>query len=340
MSIWRDRLRRLRASRFVRDTIWLQFSKFGSVGSSLASSVIVWRLLGPERYGVYGLALSFLTLVHTLDLSGLTTSTVSRLAVALGARDDEEARDLIAFHLGWIIVIHGALAALIALIGRPMAHWLHGDARISELALALTGALLLDGLYGLIVTTLQARRSMRTVAALSLVNQVVLSGALVIAAAIDPRAEALVLARYVYGALTLVLAIAVYAYQSGRVDPPLPRFGAVFARLGRVAGGRYWRFGIANAIDKNIGEWFVQVPIQLVGAIGGSTAAGFLTLALTGIANIGILTSAIFDNLRTVIPQVVGRGDYPALWRGTRAALSGLAGAGGGCMGSPRSGRC
>lgn len=320
---WRARVRKLTASRFVRDTLWLQAAKIATVLLSFGSSLLVWRLMGPERYGAYGLAVSFLSLVHTLDLSGLGTSTASRLAVAVGAADREEARNLLAFHFTWMTIVHVGLAGLIALVGRPLAEGLSGGAHIADLALLLAGALYLDGVYTLIVTALQARRAMRTAAVLSVVNQAVLSAALIAAAASDPRAEALIAGRTAYGAITLALAIGVYA-ASRTTDDLLPTFGVVLRRVGRVPGGRYWRFGLANAIDKNLAEWLVLVPVQLAGAIGGSAAAGYLGLAQTAITNAGILTSALFENLRTVIPQAVGRRDYATLWRGLRVALVGL----------------
>jgi O-antigen/teichoic acid export membrane protein len=318
-------LRRLLSGKFARDTIALQISRLGAVALSVGASVIVWRLLGPERYGIYGLALSLLTLLHALDVTGLNASTPSRLAVAIGARDHDEVRDLIAYHLTWTCVIHVTLMGVIWIFGTTLALWLHGDDHVGELALALTVPLLLDALYALILTALSARRSMITVAVLSLINQAVLSCALIAGALIDPRAESLVAARWGYSIITLIMAIGVYAAVRGRGESPLPTFSAIARRVGRVPGRRYWGFGLANAIDKNLADLFVQVPVQVVGAVGGSAAAGYLNLALTGIANAGLLTSALFDNLRAVIPQAVGRGDYVWLGRAVRRAMIGLA---------------
>ncbi len=49
----------------------------------------------------------------------------------------------------------------------------------------------------------------------------------------------------------------------------------------------YWRFGVANAIDKNIAQLFTQIPLQLVGIFAGARAVGYLSLAMSGIAQAG-----------------------------------------------------
>ncbi|MCK6577485.1 MAG: oligosaccharide flippase family protein [Anaerolineae bacterium] len=320
-----ERLRLLLGRRFVRDTMALQAGKLGATLLSFISSFVVWRLLGPERYGVFGLAVSFLALWHLLDLSGLGSSTASLLGTAVGANDADEARDLCAFHLRTLLLIDLALILLIALVGQPAADWMHGSPQIGDLAVWLAVAAAVDRVYALIITALQARRSMIVVAVLGMVNQLVLSAAAIIAALIDPRPEALTAARLIYSILTLGMAMGVYAVVRQRGDFVLPAIADVLRRLPSVSRPGYWRYGFANAIDKNLADVFIQIPVQIVGVVGGERAVGYLNLAMTGVLNVGILTSAIFENLKAVVPQAIGRKDYTALWRGMRGALISLA---------------
>ncbi|MBK8020243.1 MAG: oligosaccharide flippase family protein [Chloroflexi bacterium] len=216
------------------------------------------------------------------------------------------------------------LIGLIALVGQPVADLLHANPQIGDLAAWLAVAILADRAYALIVTTLQARRSMTMVAVLGVVNQLVLSVALVSAALIDPRPEALTVARLVYSFATLALAVGVYVASRERGDFVLPSIGSILRSMPTVSGRRYWRYGFANAVDKNLADLFIQVPVQIVGVLGGERAVGYVTLAMTGIQNTGILTSAIFENLKAVVPQAIGRRDYAVLWVGIRRALLSL----------------
>lgn len=320
--------RTLLTSRFVRDTFALQVGKVSATAMSFVSTFVVFRLLGPAQYGIYGLALSFLALWQFLDLSGLSTSTVSRMAVAVGAGDEAEVRDLMAFHFELTLLIDVALLILIMLVGEPVADALHGNMQIGDLAAWLALAVIADGIYGLVMTAFQARRSMGVIAGAGVVNQLVLSGSMIVAALVDARPEALVAGRLFYSYSTMILALILYMRMRGSGDFALPSISMILARVGRVPIRPYWRFGVANAIDKNLADWSVQVVVQVVGIFGGERAVGYLNLAMTGIVNVGVLTSAVFENLKAVVPLAVGRQEYTMLWRGIRGAILGLAAGG------------
>jgi len=320
-----DSARRLLSTRFMRDTLALQMGKIVATILSFISSLLVWRLLGPEGSGVFAWAASLVSMAQLLDLTGLGTSTGSRLAVAIGAKQDDEVRDLLAFHLQTNVVVNVILIAGMFWVGRALATTFYGNPTVGDLAAGLALGLLADGVYNLILTALQARRSMLLIAIVGVVNQLVLSVCVIGALLIQADAAALVVARLAYAYVTLALAVILYARVRGQGENPLPGIGVILSRIGRVSARPYWRFGVANAVDKNLAELSVQIPIQIVGIIGGERAVGFLTLAMTGITNVGILTSALFENLKTVVPQAVGRRDFAQLWRGIPRAMIALA---------------
>ncbi|MCC6803596.1 MAG: oligosaccharide flippase family protein [Anaerolineae bacterium] len=320
------RLRSLLRSKFVQDMLALQAGKFGTMLLSLLSSVIVWRLMGPARYGDFALAQSFLVVWQSLDLTGVGTSTSVRLAVAIGARDDSAILDLMAFYVKVNLIVNTGMALLIALLGAPVAGLLYaGGERIVTLAFWLAVGTVADGLYGLVTIALQSRRSMRALALMQYANQFVLTSFMIIAVVIAPAAESLVVARVAYSYITLVMAVVVYRRQRINAQVSYPPFSAIFARARSVSPRPYWRFGVANAIDKNLAQLFTQIPLQLVGIFAGARAVGYLTLAASGIAQAGIFTTAVLDNMQAVVPQAVGRRDYAGLWRNFTRILAALA---------------
>lgn len=319
------RFRQLFGSKFVQDTLALQAGKVGMVLLSLLSSVIVWRLMGPARYGVFALAQSFLVVWQSLDLTGVGTSTSVRLAVAIGARDESAILDLMAFYVKVNLLINVGLALLIVLLGAPVAALLYDNTQIVALAFWLGVAAVADGLYGLVIIALQSRRSMRALALMQYANQFVLTSFMIVAVIVSPLPESLVAARVAYSYSTLLLAIVVYRRQRTRGQVSYPPFSAIFARARSVSPRPYWRFGVANAVDKNLGSLFLQIPLQLVGIFAGARAVGYLNLAISGIAQASIFTSAILDNMQAVVPQAVGRRDYAGLWRNFMRILAVLA---------------
>ncbi len=319
------RARQFLGRKFVQDTLILQVGKIGTVLLSLVSSVLIWRLMAPAAYGVYGWAQSLLVIWQSLDLTGVGTSTSTRLAIAIGAQDEGAILDLMAFYVKVSTAVNVTLTILIGLLGAALARQIYnGNGQIGVLAAWLSVGSIADAFYGLMIIALQSRRSMRTITLMQNMNQFVLTLSLIVAVLISPTPEALVAGRLFYSYSTLVIALVVYHRLRRQGQVSFPPFGAVLRRALTVSPRPYWRFGVANAIDKNIAALFTQIPLQLVGITAGARAVGFLTLAMSAIGQAGVFTSAIFDNMQAVVPQAVGRRDFAGLRRNFARVLAAM----------------
>ncbi|MBC7813855.1 MAG: oligosaccharide flippase family protein [Burkholderiales bacterium] len=319
------RLRRFFQRKFVQDTLALQVSKLGITGLSFVSSIIITRLMGDTAFGTWGLVQALFLLVQALNLTGIGTSTVSRLAVAVGARNESEILDLMAYYVRVLLLWSLVSIVGLALAGPPLARLMYeGDAHIGMLSALYSLTIPADGIYGLVVIALQSRRSMREVAVLQNANQVVLVVCALAALAISPTADAIVIGRLAYSYLTMALGLGVYWRLRVGERGTYPPFRDVLRRARTVPLGSYWRFGVANALDKNFALIYTQLPMTLVGAVWGKEAAGHLNLALTALGRLSFFTSAIYDNMQAVVPQAVGRGDFVGLRRNFLRALAAL----------------
>jgi len=308
-------MQRLLQSKFVRDTLTLQIGKVIATGLAALSTLLVLRLLGPDEYGRFALAQSFMALWVALDLTGIGSSINTHLGMAIGKRDADAVLDALAVFLKIALVVTLALIVLIATLGQPLAQLLHADAGdIGRLALLLAFTLPADYAYALAITSFQSRRQMRTVAMAQSLNQLVLTLCTITAVLIQARAESLIMARLVYSYCTMLGAWLAYAWLRGG-EMPFPAIGALLRRAWGVSPRPYLRFGFLNAVDKNLSNLYTQLPLQLVGALVGERAAGYLSSALTLTAQAGVLTSAVFDNMQAVVPQMVGRRDFAGLRR-------------------------
>jgi len=319
------RLQRFFQRKFVQDTLALQVSKLGITGLSFVSSIIITRLMGDTAFGTWGLVQALFLLVQALNLTGIGTSTVSRLAVAVGARNESEILDLMGYYVRVLLLWSLVSIVGLALAGPPLARLMYdGDAHIGMLAALYSLTIPADGIYGLVVIALQSRRSMREVAVLQNVNQIVLVVCALVALAISPTADAMVIGRLAYSYLTMALGLWVYWRLRVGERGTYPPFRDVLSRARTVPLGSYWRFGVANALDKNFALIYTQLPMTLVGAVWGKEAAGHLNLALTALGRLSFFTSAIYDNMQAVVPQAVGRGDFVGLRRNFLRALAAL----------------
>src|SRR5215217_2688092 len=111
------RLRQLLRSKFIQDTLVLQAGKFSLILLSLISSVLVWRLLGPEGSGIFALGESLLNVWQSLDLTGVGTSVAVSLAIAIGAQDRDAILDLLAFYVKVSLLVNVLLTVLIVVFG-------------------------------------------------------------------------------------------------------------------------------------------------------------------------------------------------------------------------------
>jgi O-antigen/teichoic acid export membrane protein len=318
--------------KIVRDTLKLGASKLMITGFGAITALITYRLLGPAAFGTFALAGSLVALFAALDLTGIGISTNTQLARAIGARDGDEIRDLLAAHVKIALTTALILAALIAVIGVPIAQWFHAPitaAQIAGLAFWLGIARIADSLYLVPYNALQSRRAMGAFAALGTLNQAIMAACTIGAAALSPTPESLVVGRLIYSYSTLILAWWLYArYRTTGDAPAYPPIG-VLLRAGAAFSfaayrRRYLGYGVLIALDKNSANLYIQLPTQIAGSLGGAAAAGYLDVALSAISYAGVITSALLDNLAAIVPQAVGRGDYARLWRGFSRVVIGL----------------
>lgn len=310
--------------KFIRDTVALQIGKFGTTGMSALSSLLVVRLMGVETYGVWSLAQSFLTIWLTLNLTGVSISTSTRLAMAVGAKDESEMLNLAAFYVQVSALWAVTLTALIVLTGPLLSSLVYnGDTRIGILAAWLSLTTLPDALYNLVIISLQSQRSMQTLVVLTNLNQFVFLLCTVVALLVNPVPETLVIARLVYSTATMLLAMWFYNRKRQTYTIPYPTLLAIFSRARTVSPNAYWRFGFLNALDKNLSNLYTEIPLQIVGIFAGKAAAGFVEVGYKAITISSTFTSAVADNLEAVIPQAIGRRDYASLRRNlTRVVIT------------------
>jgi PST family polysaccharide transporter len=312
--------------KFVRDTLALQIGKVGVTGFTVLSSALIFRLLGPQNYGIWSLAWSFFSIAQALDLSGTSISTTTRLAMAVGAKDERLILDLMGFYVKVSSAVAIIGTALLALLGPPIARLAYsGDPRIGVLAAWVSVTVLTDAYYNLVIITLQCRRMMRSLALLQNINQAMLVGCVAVALLISPTPEGMVAARLAYSASTMLVALAFYTRLRLAGMVAFPSIGAVVARVRAVPVRPYWRFGVLNAVDKNITNLYTEIPVQLLGILAGGAAAGYLELGMKAMTVPNLLTSAVFDNLQAVVPQAVGRGDFARLWANLLRVIGALA---------------
>lgn len=300
--------------KFVRDTLTLQVGKVGVLALGILASVVIPVRLGTADYGLWQLGLTLYNIWQTLNITGMLPSAQTRLAEAVGAEDDDALLETLAVFVR-VLLIYCVFSTISLMLAAPLLARLYdAGAIIPTLALLLTLTQPTELFYHLLMITFSSRRQMRHVAIMQNVNQAVLVGTGVAAVLISPTPYALIIARLIYSCVTFIMVVMVYQRTLDHAAVTYPPLGTVLRRVPGASIADYWRFGLTNALDKNVANLFTQLPVQMAGVILGASAAGLVGFALNVMRQQAFFTSAVMDNLQAVVPQDVGRGNYARLW--------------------------
>lgn len=311
-----NRLQSFLKRKFVRDTLILQISKVGVTASSLASSLIIVKLMSLEQYGVWGLIVSLYGIWQFLNITGIVPSATTLMSEAVGANDQPTLLQVMQIY--WRVTVWFCVggAALFGLASPLLVRWFYADApHIVYWAGVMTLVYPTQLIFALVGITLTSRRLMRWWAFYQYFDQFTLAILMIVAVWVHPSASALVMARLAHGTVTVVVGLMLYQRLRHATAFSFPALREITQGSMSVSVVGYRRFGVLNALDKNIAQLFTTLPVQLVGTLSGTEAAGMLTFALNLIRQTTFFTSALFENLQAVIPLAIGRGEYLKLWR-------------------------
>ena len=327
---------RLRGSKFVRDTLFLQSVTGVSLLTGLASMSALQRGLGPEGYGSWAVVIRTQELLALLLSLGLVQATVSRLGSAVGARDADRVRDLLAFLARASLLLNGAAAVAAALLAPLVARWVLGetDPTLGRLAALLMLMLPLGIPSRLVTVALSGSRRMEELSYYeNLASVVRLALVLVgvgLAGLLAPQGgwqavAWIVGARVVAASVNSVLALALYAHwrvhyrDRGRVDVDLPAMWEILSRVRRVSMRKDLPFSIRVGLDKNLAALVAQVPFWLLGHATTEEerlrAMGALQAAMRILSFPVMALGAVSRNTLLKLGERYGADDARGSWR-------------------------
>jgi PST family polysaccharide transporter len=265
-------LRHLDRSLF-RGVAWTGVAKLTGQTASWASTLVVARLLSPDDYGVYGLALLYLGLLQTVSDAGIGPAVI--------ARQDLTARDLA--QLNTVAVGTGIAGSLFTVAVAPFFSAFFRDPRLTA-AVAVLGLTFVIGALGNVPSAL-LRRDMRfkPLAAYESLQAIVTAVASVAMAAAG------------FGYWTLVGA-ALLASGAGTaavlVRNSVPFARPEIRRLRTVLG-----FGAEVSAQRLTWYWYANADFAVVGRMLGGRFVGAYSLAFT-------LANTAVDKIGLLILQV------------------------------------
>lgn len=295
--------------RFVKDTVILQFGTLATMGANLATSVLLARILQPERYGIYALVFSLYGLIGLFGNVGVGQATVTRLAEAYAKGDEEEITNLLAF----FVKMSAIMATFISIVGFLVLPYLaarmYGDSEIGHMARPLFLIAPLGVMYGLVTTILQSVRMMQQLTILESLMTILTSIFVIGFVFLGLGVSGIVYGHVLATALSSVIGLLIYHRLRWQLGSALPSLRKTLKQVWQVGIKKYFGLGFLIAVDKNIVKLADLMPILLLGIFVKPEEVSYFKIAVGAIGLPLVLLGAISRNLAAKLPEVKGRGD-------------------------------
>ncbi len=311
-------LRRLLASRFLKDSAVLQVSGAAIAASGLLSSAVVAALLGAGAQGQFFTALALYGLVFMLLGTGVVQATVTQLAASIARGQHEKAAAWLAF----LIKSYALAGILLPIGGYYLLPWLGelltNTPNIGFYAWILSFTPLVELPRVLAYTTFQGTRRMADLARLELGTEgarliLVCTGAYVTRDATGPVIGTLIASGF--GSL---LGILLYRRMSQGVGHKLPGPRQILSQVREVPIRRGLALGLRIGTLRSLDALTVTVLPPLIIFFFGGKLAGtanpdawvtYFKIAQRIMQIPAVLLGAISRTALPALSGIVGRGD-------------------------------
>jgi len=289
---------------FVRNVATLQVGSFLGNFTQALIGVFVARILQPEKFGVYVLAMSLASLLSIFLASGSQDAVSSLLGASYAKKDKIEVKEILAFFIKITLI-----TSSISLIGAVLAPWLasvfYQDPLIGFYAgVVVVAAMVSSFLFSISSLVLQVAGKIKTMMVLGVVDQALRWGLSLFFVFMGFGIFGAV-AGHLIGA-TVVFLISYFMWARLKKEFPIfPSLRTLFKNIKKVSLKKYLGFSVWIAIDRNVANLYLLLPVVLTGIYISSTevtyfklAFGYINLALSLLGPISILLNVEFPKMK------------------------------------------
>jgi len=302
--MFQNRILELKQHWFIRNVATLQAGSFSGTIIQAVIGIFIARLLQPELFGVYSLAIGMASMTSLILGMGIQEAVSSMLGRAYVNEDKAEVENILGFMFK-ITFLAALVVILVSAFLPSIADRLYGNSLIGVYAaIVAVAAILSSFLFTLAYSSFQVAGRVKSLAILLLSDQSLryvlsLSFVLLGFGVLGAVGGQLV------GAVIIFLACSVFFIKFVQSEPLFPRLG----RLIHIAKGvdirKYFGFTFWVALDRNMGNVFMALPVILTGIYVTSSevaffklAFGYTNLALSLLGPISILLNVEFPKIQ------------------------------------------
>ncbi len=296
------------SSLFIKDVALLQASTLAITALSVASSVILARMLGPEQYGTYAIIFSFTALLASFaDWSGANYVVTTFLSRAYVEKNRAQIESIIGYVVKMFLFVFLPLTVLAILVAPQLSTRFYHSSYIGVMTRLLLFENILGAVFGIFKVLLEASRKIKKLTILEVTEKLFFI--------IIPILFVIFhfgVTGYVWGVIiasTCMVAIGYYLYRVlTRRDPLFPPMRKVLANATEKNSREYVLFGFNASLDKTLSNISATLPIAFLAAVASRSEVGFYKLALSYISLSTLLLKPAARLLNSQLPKSLSFG--------------------------------
>ncbi|KKU21831.1 MAG: Membrane protein [Candidatus Nomurabacteria bacterium GW2011_GWA1_46_11] len=300
----RGKINYFRTHWFVRQAAVLQF---GTTFANLLQAFIaifIARLLEPERYGIYVIAMSLASLLSILLASGFQEAAVSLLARGFAQNDRKEIGEVLSFY--GKLIFYCVLITVVALIVSPLiSSYLYQNATIGLYAsLVVAAALISSTLFSISIASLQVTGEIPMMAFLNIADQGVRWGLSLLLVYLGYGVWGAMAGHFIGAMIIFSVSFFVWRVFLKR-HAIFPSLSQIIASLPKAPMRKYFSFSFWIAVDRNVAMLYFILPVLIAGVFIGASevgyfklAFGYLNIAMTVLVPISLLLNVLFPKMK------------------------------------------
>jgi len=300
----KEKLYFFQRSRFVKKTATLQVGSFAGSVIQAGIGIVIARLLQPELFGIYALAFGMASITTLIIGMGIQEAVSSLLGGAYARRDEAEIENILGFMLKltfFAVLIVIAVTAFLPTV----AERLYGDSVIGVYAAIVSIAVVFSSLlFTLTYSSFQVIGKIRSLAVLIVSDQSLRYG-LSLVFVIFGLGIVGAVGGQLAGAIAVFILSALLFKGIKKEEAIFPSLNRLVVLAKRAKIKKYFGFTFWVALDRNIGNVFMALPVLLTGIYVTASevsffklAFGYTNLALSLLGPISVLLNVEFPKLQ------------------------------------------
>ncbi len=289
---------------FIRNVATLQAGSFAGSVIQAGIGIIIARLLQPELFGIYALAFGMASMTTLIIGMGIQEAVSSMLGRAYAQKDKGEIENILGFMLK--ITFFAALAVVIISAFLPsIADHLYGNSLIGVYAAIVTIAVVFSSLFfTLAYSSFQVMGKIKSLATLIVSDQSLRYGASLFFVIAGLGVVGAVSGQLAGAFIVFILSAALFRNVK-KEEPLFPGLRRLIAVAKGVSIKKYFGFTFWVALDRNMGNVYMALPIILTGIYVTASevsffklAFGYTNLALSLLGPISVLLNVEFPKIQ------------------------------------------